>query len=503
MSRGVRDLRDLICVSRLTVRDSDEEIFSDDEVVIKDLDTLSVSSASSVDSSKRLPSVERHVSPDSGCVTNTCSSTPPETAVETDVIPKKTKPKKRKKRDKKPVLNIVPGTYELPRAEVLPPVASTSFGSIISENQDVDEVSSPVVDKRVRANTTNFDDMMCYIDATVVSSWLSRANDNVQKLCEFCQNSEKFVQFAHFWLSDFPDQQKNEIFELEYEIIVEEANFAFTVGKEQRKITNRDILGLITAVFREYPGILLSSKGPYLFLDYLDVLSSEKQTSYKRLLSDVKCSTRNKQYAQWILAMRSFTLLSVWTAIVNFYRNLKRDVSPTQDHSLLSSSSKESVHHQRVVQAIRLGLVDVLHYYITTALVNPHYKDSHNRTYIFTAVMYNQPSILHYLINRVKPPIDVNCAADTGNTPLHAAANNGNVDLVTILLQNPRIDINYKNPQCEEATPLHLAIMLGNREVVEKLLKMGANAKLTMGDLTAEDIARDFGHAELLPLLKS
>jgi hypothetical protein len=383
------------------VRDSDEEIFSDEEVVIKDLDAISISSASSIESSKHTQSVERHVSPDSGCVTN--SSTPPETTVETEVVPKRTKPKKRKKRDKKQAqgLNIIPGTYDLPKAELLPPVASTNFGSIISESQDVDEVSSPVVDKRVKASTTNFDDMMCYIDATVVSSWLTRANGNVHNLSEFCNNSEKFVQFAHFWLSDFPDQQKNEIFELEYEIIVEEANFAFTVGREQRKITNRDILSLISALFREYPGMLLSSKGPYLFLNYLDVLSSEKQTSYKRVLSDVKCSTRNKQYAQWILAMRSFTLLSVWTAIVNFYRNLKRDVSPTQDHSLLSSSSKESVHHQRIVQAIRLGFVDVLHYYITTALVNPHFKDSHNRTYIFTAVMYNQPSILHYLINRV------------------------------------------------------------------------------------------------------
>lgn len=299
------------------------------------------------------------------------------------------------------MFDIIPGTFDLPKAEVLPPVASTSYGSILSETQDVDDVSSPVVDKRVRSKGTNFDDMMCYIDATVVSTWLARANKSVQNLCDFCLNAEKFVQFSHFWLSDFPDQQKNEIFELEYEIIVEEANFAFAVGRDQRKVINRDILSLISAIFREYPGVLLSSKGPYMFLDYLHVLSSDKHTSYKRLLSDVKCSTRNKQFAQWILATRSFTLLSVWSAIVNFYRNLKRDVSPGQDLSLLSSSSKESIHHQRVVQAIRLGFVDVLHYYITTALVNPHYKDSQNRTYIFTAVMYNQPSVLHYLINRV------------------------------------------------------------------------------------------------------
>lgn len=49
---------------------------------------------------------------------------------------------------------------------------------------------------------------------------------------------------------------------------------------------------------------------------------------------------------------------------------------------------------------------------------------------------------------------------------------------------------------------IHNGILFtGNDEVVEKLLKMGANVQLKMGDLTAKDIARDFGHAELLPLL--
>lgn len=49
---------------------------------------------------------------------------------------------------------------------------------------------------------------------------------------------------------------------------------------------------------------------------------------------------------------------------------------------------------------------------------------------------------------------------------------------------------------------IHTGILFtGNDDVVEKLLKMGANVQLKMGDLTAQDIARDFGHAELLPLL--
>jgi len=61
----------------------------------------------------------------------------------------------------------------------------------------------------------------------------------------------------------------------------------------------------------------------------------------------------------------------------------------------------------------------------------------------------------------VKPHIDVNLAADTGNTPLHAAANTGNDKLVQELLKCSGININCTNPQCENATPLHLAVMHG------------------------------------------
>lgn len=53
----------------------------------------------------------------------------------------------------------------------------------------------------------------------------------------------------------------------------------------------------------------MSSKGAHLFLDYLDVLTSERATAYRRLLSDVKCGTKVKQYAQWLLAIRSFSLV--------------------------------------------------------------------------------------------------------------------------------------------------------------------------------------------------
>ena len=60
-----------------------------------------------------------------------------------------------------------------------------------------------------------------------------------------------------------------------------------------------------------------------MFLDYLDVLSStHRHDAYKRLLSNVKCSTRISEHAQNILACRAFALLSLWSAVVNFYRTI-------------------------------------------------------------------------------------------------------------------------------------------------------------------------------------
>lgn len=56
--------------------------------------------------------------------------------------------------------------------------------------------------------------------------------------------------------------------------------------------------------------------------------------------------------------------------------------------------------------------------------------------------------------------MDINEKAPSGNSPLHAAVNTGNITLVKVLI-NAGADINAWNPECEGATPLHLAIMSG------------------------------------------
>ncbi|OWF39735.1 uncharacterized protein LOC110464672 [Mizuhopecten yessoensis] len=523
MSRGVRDLRELICVSRLTFRNSDDEepqFLTDDEVVAKDFDRLSVSSSDSV-GGVEATNGGRHISPDSGCVTN--GSTPPELPMEEDTtlsttpiivksppVPTKVgRTRRKKKRAPHKVLSTEPSRHELPKPPRIPPLRPRYKTSNSSDNDsDVDMESCPV--QRYGSHVTgfrktqaegNFDDILCYMDATVVSNWLERANKMVTEITAYCNSDDSFVTFAHFWFTGFDDIQKIELFDLEHSILVEEMSFAFAVGKDQGKVNQRDLNNFISALFREYPDKLLSTKGPNMFLNHLDVLSSQKHVQYKKLLSDVKCSTKNKQYAQWILATRSFALVSVWSAVVNFYRNLLEKISPSRPPSS-QSHREEDTNLRRIGQAIRLGFADVVHYYFTEGHIKPHLVDPNGRTFVFSAVMYNQCGVLHYLINRVKPMIDVNLAADTGNTPLHAAANSGNDRLVEVLLQCPQINVNAINPQCENATPLHLAVMHGHRTVVEKLVKAKADLSLKMGELNAEDIAKQFDSYATLRVLK-
>lgn len=463
MSRGPRDLRDLICVSRLTFRESDDEVFSDDENVKGDWDEISLDSSGSCDSRQGSATCQQKgQSPDSGCVTNggsplDCSSG--QNVFEKDLkldLSSLNQKKKAKKKKKKKVLETEIPKFPFPKPPPLPPLGrsvstdqedegssatntkvgttakyigskSVSFTGTetkdenldegakqsVSLSDDIDEESVPVRPKSTggrtyrvpaasHAETGDYDNMLCYMDATVVSGWLTRSNKNVCDVANYINSDDHFVQFAHFWLSDFPDSQKREIFELEIEILREELGFAFAPGRDEGKVSHRDISNLIGAIFREYPVKLVSSRGSILFLDYLDILTSAKSEKYKKLLSDVKCSTKNRQYAQWLLATRSFALVSMWCAIINFYRNLLGRHGNTEGKTIPQvPSTFKTVYEKRLFQALRRGYTDVVHYLNVGNYVNLRMIDHHERTLIFTAVMHNQPKLLQYLVSKV------------------------------------------------------------------------------------------------------
>ncbi|XP_059174934.1 uncharacterized protein LOC131955031 [Physella acuta] len=505
MSRGVRDLRDLICVSRLTFHeDEEDEIFSDEDRIISRLSLES--SKSVVTSSSRNTPV---VSPDSGCITETSdinSVLPVQTQLDdSDVVSNdevhfkssKTGNAKltnnHKKRRKKVEVSLQPARHELPKPSPLPPVKKSSESKINSHPPENLKKQTTKVKSRV-----NYDDILIFMDATMVANWLKRSNEAIQELAKFINSKENFVQFSHFWLSDFPDFQKKEIFSMEFDILLDEIGLAFAVGRDSNKVVRRDMLDLCGSVFKEYPVKLLGSSGPYLFLDYLDTLTSEKDDQYKKLLSDVRCSTSNRQYAQWLLATRSFALVNVWSSVVNFYRNLTGVA--IQSKPLDVSKFKET-SHKRMMQSIQLGYIDVISYLIKSGHVSMSYTDSQRKSLLFIAVMQNQPDVVKYFLSK-EDSIDVNQPADNGNTALHAASNSGNLPIVEILCGCSRTNVNCINTQCDRSTPLHLAVMHGHEQIVTCLLRHGADPQLKMADKTATDLAVDFDQKEILKLLE-
>ena len=68
---------------------------------------------------------------------------------------------------------------------------------------------------------------------------------------------------------------------------------------------------------------------------------------------------------------------------------------------------------------------------------------------------------------------DINASAGDGMTALHAAAYNGNADLVAVLL---KAGANTKvTTRVDSATPLFMAAKGGNANIVDALLKAGGN----------------------------
>nr|XP_014345355.1 PREDICTED: protein FAM220A isoform X2 [Latimeria chalumnae] len=307
----------------------------------------------------------------------------------------------------------------------------------------------------------NFNYLFKYIDSAAVIDWLKRARGFLHELRIWCQTRENFVRFARFWLSELPYSQKVTLVQLEVGIIKDELRFLFVEGLDSDILKPSDLLSIFSVVLPEYPKELLYSSSRHVFLDYLFMLSSEQTMEYKRMLSSVKYSTQDLQVLQWLLAIRVVALINLWYAVVKFYQSLHSNQFPHGEKvkSFVSTNTRRAdVIKERAFQCVQLGYVDILDYLIKQQALDPCVLDKKKRSLVFLAVLHNQPKILEYLI-KVDPKLGVNQASETGSTALHAAVTMGSMQLVSLLLQFPRINVNAKNQQCAGATALHLAVL--------------------------------------------
>ncbi|XP_038274556.1 protein FAM220A isoform X5 [Dermochelys coriacea] len=154
-----------------------------------------------------------------------------------------------------------------------------------------------------------------HFDSTSVTDWLEKVYSSISDLGVWCCTGDNFVHFAHFWLSELQYNQKRQLSELEMGIIEDELQLAF-LKKLDSELQPSDLHSILAATLSEYPMGLLSNQKLYIFLDYLNVMSSEQTTGYKKMLSSIKYTTNNPQVTQWLLAVRAFVLANLWHAVV-------------------------------------------------------------------------------------------------------------------------------------------------------------------------------------------
>lgn len=246
---------------------------------------------------------------------------------------------------------------------------------------------------------TDYSSIIEYIDEEVVANWLERSNQSLKDLTTWCTDTN-FVMFAQFWITEFGVKRRCEILALEHSILLDELTGAFRTSLGKSDVQSQDISDLLSALLREYPKKLTMATGVYLFLDYLDIFTSERALEYRTILSDVKISTKNKEHIQLILASRSFMLINVWVAIVAFYQQVTTSPQVCADH-LTQHRDKSEINYSRLIEAINLGLTEVVHYFLYTGKLSAGYVDARQKTLLHIATAANQPRVVEYFLKKV------------------------------------------------------------------------------------------------------
>lgn len=124
------------------------------------------------------------------------------------------------------------------------------------------------------------------------------------------------------------------------------------------------------------------------------------------------------------------------------------------------------------------------------------------RTPVYIATKEKQPELVKLLAAH-GADLNMVCITSLGiNTPLHAACQIGNMELLRALMDS-RIELNTAKP-ADGITPLHQAARDGQLEVVKALAFHGADLdRRTSVGMTAVHFAASLGHVEMVRFLAS
>ena len=377
MSRSVKDLRELINVSRLSYRDDDEE-----EELYHSSSPESLQEFGDIPLEGAKPALPKRRNK--------------------DLVPLSSKEK-----SVSPPLSA--GSSG--RGSPLPPIGASSTASPSSSErnspaQSISAANRVISTRRkdLKTSKANFDSMLLYMDSTVVGDWLTKANSLIKQLTSWLHDNDNFIQFAHFWLSEMPTSKQRELIEMEFSILMEEICFAFGAGLEGKSVSRQDICAFARAVFWEYPERFHNSETMDFFLNILLCLCSGRKNNYRALLSDVQCSTSNKQFVQLILATRAFAIVSICSGVLEFFKAAfdRSTYKEATDNSLVSKTVV-AIATEFAFQAVQKDLPDVLDHLLKNYSLQ-HYtlKDRGGKSLLFAAVLSGKENMLEHLLKVMK-----------------------------------------------------------------------------------------------------
>ena len=178
---------------------------------------------------------------------------------------------------------------------------------------------------------------------------------------------------------------------------------------------------------------------------------------------------------------------------------------------IIQTLDKKGADFQKTLQiAAEYGHYEIFMWILKNKNSDIHERDQFNRTFLHLAASGGNCQLVQFLVDQ---GLDVNGIDGTGWTPLHFAVERKRIDVVKLLLSNPRVNVNCKDFIFESSLvmwhaigncmPLHHAVHNQDIPMVKLLLsapKIDVNCKDGEGK-TPLHIAAELNNLEIVQLL--
>jgi len=258
MARSVKDLRDIINISRLSMHpdaESSDEFSSDDLLIPSnghddELATYLMERPGTAMSESNFATVPAQTRPGSARKRLESSSSKdvqfrPMTAPQQSSKHTKIKSKVKSGRNTVPFQN---GTKILNKYTPVPPIVAAA-----NNNNNYTKNKMKTIKSQKTDTAQNFDYLFEYLDSTIVNSWLEELNEKLAYMNTTMKNENHFLEFSNFFLTMLPLDKYNELIDLEFSIIIDQLKYAFHAGFNENVIKLKDLYCLLQSVLKEYP----------------------------------------------------------------------------------------------------------------------------------------------------------------------------------------------------------------------------------------------------------